>query len=359
MTVPLQTRRSPLHLGNGVADSFAFSFKVFSSADVAVTTADAAGVETERALNTDYTVSVNADQDATPGGTITYPITGTKLQTGERLIIEGNAVASQLTDLQSYGFYPQSVEDMIDKLTMILQQLATDLSRTMSLPPTAYDTTSAVLPAPEANKLLGWDTSATNLVNKAFLLTGGLIVSAFIETLLDDVDASAARATLGAAASNAPTITGTTSLQDLAVGGTSVTNYLTVALGAAIAGLTATGAVLTRPVVGSIHENISVANVTGAQAINVNPQNYFAFTLTGNTTFSFSGVPSTGVALAVTVELIQGGAGSYTVTWPGTIKWAGGVAPTLTTTVGKTDVITLVTRDGGTSWLGFVAGQNL
>jgi hypothetical protein len=115
---------------------------------------------------------------------------------------------------------------------------------------------------------------------------------------------------------------------------------------------------LLRPVAGSIRENISVANVSGAQAMDLASQNYFAYTLTGNATLSFSNVPSSGVVIAVTVELIQDGTGSRTVTWPGSVKWPGGVAPVLTTTAGKIDVVTLITRDGGTSWLGFVAGQN-
>jgi hypothetical protein len=116
--------------------------------------------------------------------------------------------------------------------------------------------------------------------------------------------------------------------------------------------------VLTRPLMGSPRENVSIANASGAQALDINPQSYFAFTLTGNVTFSFSNVPSSGIAVAVTIELIQGGSGSYTVTWPGTVLWSNNVAPVLTTTVGKRDVVTLVTRDGGTTWLGFLAGQN-
>jgi hypothetical protein len=30
------------------------------------------------------------------------------------------------------------------------------------------------------------------------------------------------------------------------------------------------------------------------------------------------------------------------VTWPATVIWSGGTAPTLTTTVGKVDIVTLV-----------------
>lgn len=49
------------------------------------------------------------------------------------------------------------------------------------------------------------------------------------------------------------------------------------------------------------------------------------------------------------LRIVQGGAGSFTVTWP-TIKWAGGVAPTLSTAVGAEDIITLYYN--GTSYYG-------
>ena len=40
--------------------------------------------------------------------------------------------------------------------------------------------------------------------------------------------------------------------------------------------------------------------------------------------------------------LQQGGSGSYTVTWPASFRWSGGAAPTLSTAVGKLDVVTFV-----------------
>ena len=39
------------------------------------------------------------------------------------------------------------------------------------------------------------------------------------------------------------------------------------------------------------------------------------------------------------LSVIQGGSGSYTLTWNGVFKWPAGVAPTLTTTVGARDVM--------------------
>lgn len=58
------------------------------------------------------------------------------------------------------------------------------------------------------------------------------------------------------------------------------------------------------------------------------------------------------------IELTQDGTGSRTVTWFSTIKWAGGSAPTLTTTADKRD--TFGFRVTGTdTYDGFIIGQNI
>lgn len=86
-------------------------------------------------------------------------------------------------------------------------------------------------------------------------------------------------------------------------------------------------------------------------AVNWNNGNVQAVTLGGNRTFTFSNPISGGRYLIV---LKQDGTGSRTVTWP-TIKWQGGTAPTLTTTAGKVDLITLIWD--GTDYFG-VASTN-
>lgn len=53
--------------------------------------------------------------------------------------------------------------------------------------------------------------------------------------------------------------------------------------------------------------------------------------LTGNCTFTFT-APATGISV-ITLKLVQDSTGSRLVTWPATVKWPGGVAPTLTTTL--------------------------
>jgi hypothetical protein len=58
------------------------------------------------------------------------------------------------------------------------------------------------------------------------------------------------------------------------------------------------------------------------------------------------------------LSITQGGAGSFTVTWFTTIKWSANVAPTLTTTAGKTDTFGFRCTSAG-NYEGYVIGQNL
>jgi hypothetical protein len=62
-------------------------------------------------------------------------------------------------------------------------------------------------------------------------------------------------------------------------------------------------------------------------------------TLAGNRTFAFTNAKPGGRYM---VKITQDATGSRTVTWPGNIKWSGGSAPTLTTTAGKTDIVSLM-----------------
>jgi len=58
------------------------------------------------------------------------------------------------------------------------------------------------------------------------------------------------------------------------------------------------------------------------------------------------------------LRLQQDATGSRTVTWFSTIKWAGGSAPTLTTTASKADVFGFLVT-GTDAYDGFVIGQNI
>jgi hypothetical protein len=74
------------------------------------------------------------------------------------------------------------------------------------------------------------------------------------------------------------------------------------------------------------------------------------------TTCNFNNVPST--TFGFVLQLIGNGT-AYTFAWPGAVKWyPNDVAPTLTTTNGKTDTFIFITMNSGSTWFGFVGGQN-
>ncbi len=80
---------------------------------------------------------------------------------------------------------------------------------------------------------------------------------------------------------------------------------------------------------------------------------YLDLTSGGANTVTFANPKNGGRYLLM---VMQGGTGSNTVTWPANVKWSGGTAPTLTSTAGKVDIITLV-YDGVNSV--YYAGSSL
>ena len=78
-------------------------------------------------------------------------------------------------------------------------------------------------------------------------------------------------------------------------------------------------------------------NSSTALTINWNNGNCQIVTLTDNCTLTFSNPQAGGRYL---LELLQDATGSRLVTFSATVKWSGSTATTLTTTAGRTDIIT-------------------
>lgn len=104
-----------------------------------------------------------------------------------------------------------------------------------------------------------------------------------------------------------------------------------------------------------VEETVATDSDSGAtHAIDCDAGTVHQITLTAACTLSFSNVPSGGFGL--TLELIQDGTGSRTVTWPASVTWAAGTAPTLSTAASSVDVVALYTPDGGTTWRAALVG---
>jgi hypothetical protein len=99
-----------------------------------------------------------------------------------------------------------------------------------------------------------------------------------------------------------------------------------------------------------------VALTDGATiAVNWSQSNIQSVTLGGNRTFTFSN-PVDGARYILIIK--QDGTGSRTATWPGTVRWPGGTAPTLTTTASKTDYITFIYNGVSSTYDGVAISQN-
>ena len=164
MTIPATTRKAGPFLGTGAQTVFPFAFKVFSSNDVAVTVADDAGMETELS-SADYTVTLNVNQDTSPGGTVTYPRSGAALPVNSRLVITSGVDLDQPLDLPSGGnFSPLALENELDRIVMQIQQLAEQWTRALRVSVTSSGVVPA-FPPPVANKLIAWNSGGTALTN--------------------------------------------------------------------------------------------------------------------------------------------------------------------------------------------------
>ena len=182
MTVPATARRAGPYNGNGSTTSFSFSFKTFAAGDLQVTKTGTTGLESVLVLDSDYSVTLNPDQDTSPGGTITYPITGTALATGEKLTIVGDLEYEQTTDLLGGGaFNARVIEDTFDRTVIQIQQLEERADRALTLPVSFSG--SSELPTPVGNAAIGWNESGTGFQNLD--VTNLVTIAAFGTTQAD------------------------------------------------------------------------------------------------------------------------------------------------------------------------------
>ena len=102
------------------------------------------------------------------------------------------------------------------------------------------------------------------------------------------------------------------------------------------------------------------ASVSCALTIDFANGYYQELTLTGNvTSLAFTNGPASGEGKSVVVDFVQGGSGSYTVTFTST-KFDSGIAPTLSTGVGDIDRIAFdITNDGADQIYGHVLGLDM
>lgn len=175
------------------------------------------------------------------------------------------------------------------------------------------------------DRILGRSSAGAGVIEEITCTSAG-------RALIDDADASAQRTTLGLGtiatqASSSVSITGGS------LSSVKITDYTEPK---------------TAPTISS-----------GTLTLNLNDAQVFDVSLNANvTTLTISNTDATANTVNAFTLIFTMDGTARTVTWGGAVKWAGGTAPTLTSTNGKKDVFSFLSPDNGTTWLGFVGGQN-
>lgn len=275
MTVSSQTRKAGPYSGTGSTGPFTFSFKVFEASDVLVVKVNnSTNVETTLTLTTDYTVSLNADQNANPGGTITLV---SALASGYNMVISSQVPYLQETDLTNQGgFYPEVITDALDMLTIEMQQLKLGVDRSAKLPITSTEDADALVAdivriADSADNL---DTVANNIDDVNTVADSIADVNTVADNIADvntTADSISSVNTVAGISGNVTTVAGISS------------NVTTVAgISANVTTVAGISANVTSVAGNSTNINAVAANATNINAVNANKTNIDA--VAGNST---------------------------------------------------------------------------
>lgn len=199
MTIAAVVLQAGPFTGNGVTTSFPFTFKCFGKTEMTWTRRSSAGVEAVLVLDLDYSVTLNGDQNASPGGSITFPLGGSAyaiLAASEKLVGVSNAPETQLNALVAAGgFFPQVIENALDRAVLLTQQISQLLTRTLSYPVTDA-AVSAALPTStqRAGMFLAFDSSGNPIAANAVT---GAPASIAMQPVISAATLAAARAAMG------------------------------------------------------------------------------------------------------------------------------------------------------------------
>lgn len=107
-------------------------------------------------------------------------------------------------------------------------------------------------------------------------------------------------------------------------------------------------------------ETVSDVTATATTSLDINNGNVFNLTQAVNiTTLNFNNAATTGKSSSFTlIRTKDATTTDRTIAWPASVKWSAGLVPALSTSSSAVDIFTFMTIDGGTTWYGFLGGQN-
>lgn len=188
MTVSTTTAKSQ-YTGNGVTTVFTGSFRILDQTHITVVLTSPAGVDTVQALTSNYSVAGVGGSSFTVTFVVAPP-------SGHTITIARNVPITQELDLVLNDEFPSTeMENALDKVVMVAQQVNESVSRSLRTASSDTVALQTIPPAAQrASKYLAFDASGNPVAASG--TPGSVVVSAFMQTVLDDADAAAARTTL-------------------------------------------------------------------------------------------------------------------------------------------------------------------
>lgn len=176
------------YTGDGATTSFSFPYVFFADSDLDVYLDGVLQV-----LNSDYTISGTlADGRYASGANVVFTVAPPN---NDGVAIVRDIPYTQAVDYAAYDSFPaETHETALDRAAVRDQQILSLLEGVLRISPAEADIGYLPLVADRGSKYLAFDASGDPIASDAAISTTAM--SAFIETLVDDANAAAARATL-------------------------------------------------------------------------------------------------------------------------------------------------------------------
>jgi hypothetical protein len=119
------------------------------------------------------------------------------------------------------------------------------------------------------------------------------------------------------------------------------------------------GSLLTGAVLKQYTEVIARATIDGGElVIDLAKGNLFEVVLTESvSSMRLINRPPVDQTGSIVVFVNQDENGGWSLTWPASVLWSGGVSPVVSHTPNAKDIYALITTNAGSTWYGFVSGQ--